>query len=197
MKPLIALILLIVSFLNLSSALPAPNNDFMAIAAPHEFTTATLDINGASNMIRRDPATGWCHVNVGLVEHFPRGGSTGGRQASIFIGEMLDGKNKPINGYTWDNGEPPRNERRIDNWTIRVYDLIHRGDSFAFSWFHPDNDHPEYEWLDFNFNGAKWNDRDTNCKRAGVKNCCRRGQWYADGKDRMVSCCRNLFQSLD
>jgi hypothetical protein len=100
MKPLIALILLIVSPFKFASALPAPNDDFTAIAAPHEFTTATVDINGTSNMIRRDPATGWCHINIGLVEHFPRGGSTGGRQASIFIGEMLDGKNKPITRYT-------------------------------------------------------------------------------------------------
>jgi hypothetical protein len=78
-------------------------------------------------------------------------------------------------------------ERRIDNWTIRVYDLFKYGDSLAFSWYHPDNNNPNREWLDFNYNGAKWNDRDSNCNRPGpVRNCCEIGPWYSDGPNRMV-----------
>jgi hypothetical protein len=87
----------------------------------------------------------------------------------------------------WDNGAAPATERRIDNWTIRVYDLFKYGDSLAFSWYHPDNNNPNYEWLDINFNGAKWNDRDSNCGRPGPNhNCCEIGPWYSDGPNRMV-----------
>ncbi|KAF1358597.1 hypothetical protein EJ07DRAFT_179829 [Lizonia empirigonia] len=180
--------LLLVSFFTFSLALPGTTADLTRPVTPGgELHKVTLNINRTSGIIERDPATGWCNFNLGLIEHFPRGGSTGGRKASVKIGGMWDAKSKPIRGYTWDNGDPPLTERRIDNWTIRVYDLIHRGDSLSFTWFHPDNNNPAYEWLDFNYNGAKWNDRDTNCKREGVKNCCKRGPWYSDGKDRMIS----------
>lgn len=93
--------LLLVSFFTFSLALPGTNTDLTRPVNPggvlHE---VTINNNGTSGIIERDPATGWCNFNLGLIEHFPRGGSTGGRKASVKIGGMWDAKSKPIKGYT-------------------------------------------------------------------------------------------------
>jgi hypothetical protein len=175
MKVLLPIALLFMSLLSFTSALPTENN-----------TAIDINVNGTVDTIVRAAAGPWCNFNIGLVEYFPRGGTTGGRHAAVRIGPVHDSAGKRVTGFTWDNGAAPTTERRIDNWTIRVYDLFKYGDSLAFSWYHPDNNNPNYEWLDFNFNGAKWNDRDSNCGRPGSNhNCCEIGPWYSDGPNRM------------
>ncbi|KAJ4398711.1 hypothetical protein N0V91_009988 [Didymella pomorum] len=67
----------------------------------------TLSISGttalSTGVLTRNPVPGVCLLNIGLVEHFFRDGSTG-RRASIFVGTMEDAAN---NGIWWqcDSGE--------------------------------------------------------------------------------------------
>jgi hypothetical protein len=203
MKLRITITLLFAALLNSAHALPAysgnltvqPLAETVALIDPTDLTT-TFTINGtaalSTGILSRDPVPGVCFLNVGLVEHFPRGGSNGGRRASVFVGALKDNSNNDI-WWQWDSGESgyPNGrytERRIDNYTIRIYDLIHRGDSLAFKWVHLDDNHPEEEWVDFDFNNVKWNDRDTDCSKG---HCCKTGPFYGDGENRMlrgVSC---------
>jgi hypothetical protein len=172
MKLRITITLLFAALLNSAHALPAysgnltvqPLAETVALIDPTDLTT-TFTINGtaalSTGILSRDPVPGVCFLNVGLVEHFPRGGSNGGRRASVFVGALKDNSNNDI-WWQWDSGESgyPNGrytERRIDNYTIRIYDLIHRGDSLAFKWVHLDDHHPEEEWVDFDFNNVKWN----------------------------------------
>ncbi|KAJ4332849.1 hypothetical protein N0V87_008062 [Didymella glomerata] len=180
MKLRITITLLFAALLNSAHALPAYSGDLtvqplaetVALIDPTDLTT-TFTINGtaalSTGILSRDPVPGVCFLNIGLVEHFPRGGSNGGRRASVFVGALKDNSNNDI-WWQWDSGESgyPNGrytERRIDNYTIRIYDLIHRGDSLAFKWVHLDDNHPEEEWVDFDFNNVKWNDRDTDCSK--------------------------------
>ena len=197
MKLYIIIALLSAAILNFAHVMPAasdnllaqPLADTVAFLEPTDPTT-TLTINGttalSTGVITRDPVPSICFLNIGLVEHFPRGGPTG-RRASIFVGAMKDTANNDI-WWQWDSGESGypngrRNERRIDSYTIRIYDLIRRGDSLAFKWVHLDDNHPEQEWVDFDFNNQKWNDRDTDCSKG---HCCRTGPFYGDGENRML-----------
>ncbi|KAF1931292.1 uncharacterized protein M421DRAFT_343572 [Didymella exigua CBS 183.55] len=198
MKLYINITLLLAALLNFAYTLPAggtdlsvPIDDTVALIDPTDRTSDTLTINGttalSAGILTRDPVSGICQLNIGLVEHFPRGGTTGGRRASIFVGALMDGASKDV-WWRWDSGESGypngrTTERRIDNYTIRIYDLTHPGDSLGFRWVHPDNNCPEDEWMDFNFNGVKWNDRARDCARG---NCCKTGPFYGDGKDRMI-----------
>ncbi|KAF3042792.1 hypothetical protein E8E11_005051 [Didymella keratinophila] len=171
--------LLSAAILNFAHAVPAGSGDLLAqplvdtvaFIDPTDPTT-TLTINGttalSTGILTRDPVPGICFLNIGLVEHFPRGGSLG-RRASIFVGALKDGANNDI----W----------RIGNYTIRIYYLIRRGDSLSFEWVHLDDNHPEQEWVDFDFNNQKWNDRDTDCSKE-IRNIV---YFYAmDGKPRVI-----------
>lgn len=198
MKVHITIMLLFAALLDFAHALPAgpedlavqPLSDTVAWIDPTDPTT-TLIINGSAalstGILTRDPEPGICFINIGLVEHFPHGGTAGGRRASIFVGALKDNHNDDI-WWQWDSGESGypngrHTERRIDNYTIRIYDLIRRGDSLAFKWVHPDENHPEQEWVEFDFNNRKWNDRDTDCSQG---HCCRTGPFYDDGENRKL-----------
>lgn len=201
MKLYIMITMLLVALLNFVRALPAGGTSLavpiadtstIALVGPTKSINSTLDINGtiialSTGVFTRDPVAGTCHLNIGLVEHFPRGGSTGGRRASVFVGALMDGADKDV-WWRWDSGESgyPNGrhmERRIDNFTIRIYDFIRRGDALAFTWVRPDNNRPEEEWMDFNYNNVKWNDRARDC---GSGYCCKTGPFYGDGENRML-----------
>jgi hypothetical protein len=199
MKLYITITLLLAALLGFAHALPPGSDDTKvldrtsAIALVDSTSTAeaTLTINGttalSTGVLTHDPVGGTCQLNIGLVELFPRGGTTGGRRASVFVGALMDGASKDV-WWQWDSGESGypngrHTERRIDNYTIRIYDLIRRGDALAFTWVHPNNDKPEDEWMDFSYNNAKWNDRARDCN-SGY--CCKTGPFYPDGENRML-----------
>jgi hypothetical protein len=90
MKILRIVILLFVSFLSSTVASPTGH-----------VTVAGIGINATSDIITRDAALRWCSFNIGLVEYFPRGGTTGGRKAAVRFGPVYDGTGGRITGFTY------------------------------------------------------------------------------------------------
>jgi hypothetical protein len=90
MKVLLPIALLFMSLLSFTSALPTENN-----------TATDINVNGTVDTIVRAAAGPWCNFNIGLVEYFPRGGTTGGRRAAVRIGPVHDSAGKRVTGFTY------------------------------------------------------------------------------------------------
>lgn len=90
MEFLLPITLLIMSLLSFVGALPTENS-----------TATRTSVNGTVDTIVRAAAGPWCNINLGLVEYFPRGGTTGGRRAAVRIGPAHDRAGKLVTGFTY------------------------------------------------------------------------------------------------
>jgi hypothetical protein len=90
MKVLLTITLLFASLLRLTIVLPAEND-----------TSTNASVNGTSAGTTHGSAAGWCHFNLGLVEYFPRGGTTGGRRAAIRLGPFYDNTSNLVTAFKY------------------------------------------------------------------------------------------------
>ncbi|KAH6621840.1 hypothetical protein C7974DRAFT_211931 [Boeremia exigua] len=190
MKLHVLLTLLLVGLLNFALALPANSTD---LSVPHpvdadDATPLNETTDFEADYVIRNPAPGWCTLNINMVEHFPRGvdGVPGGRRASISVGGVWDNSSKAIQ-WAWSDGTPAvingfPSERRIDTNALTIFHIIHKGDWLRFSWHHY-NRNSIFEWIQIDYWGTTWSDIVKDCKTG---HCCQRGDWHPDGKNRLL-----------